>query len=50
MTCLVTVAGIAIAVAACGLVKIKVLDPIAENRQDLEDLTVLISDMSGKEE
>lgn len=50
MVCLAIVAGIAVVIAACGLVKIKVLDPIAENRQDLEDLTVLISDMSGKEE
>lgn len=50
MTCLVTVAGIAVVVAACGLAKIKILDPITEIRQDLEDLTVLISDMNGKEE
>lgn len=39
-----------IVIAAGGLFKIKVLDRIKENAQDVEDLTVLISDMSGKEE
>lgn len=47
---LITVAALAVIIAACGVVKIKILDPIAENRQDLEDLTVLISDISGTEE
>lgn len=44
------VAAAAIVIAVCGVVKIKVLDPIKTNAQDIEDLTVLISDMSGKEE
>lgn len=35
--------------ALCGIAKVKVLDPIAENKQDVEDLLVLISDLSGKE-
>lgn len=39
-----------IVIAAGGLFKIKVLDRIKENAQDVEDLTVLISDMSGKDE
>lgn len=50
MTGLITVAALAVVIAACGVVKIKILEPIAENRQDLEDLTVLISDISGTEE
>lgn len=39
-----------IVIAAGGLFKIKVLDRIKENAQNVEDLTVLISDMSGKDE
>lgn len=42
---------IAVAVIAVGgIIKKKIFDPIAANAQDIEDLTVLISDMSGKDE
>jgi hypothetical protein len=36
--------------AICGLAKTKIIDPITEIEQDVDDLTVLISDLSGKEE
>lgn len=50
MTYLIGIAAVVFVIAACGFVKIKVLDPIAKNKQDVEDLVVLVSDMSGKED
>lgn len=40
----------AIVIAIGGIIKKKIIDPITKNTQDIEDLTVLISDISGKDE
>jgi hypothetical protein len=50
MTYLIGITAAVLVIAACGVVKVKILDPLAENTQDLQDLVVLVSDMSGKEE
>lgn len=39
-----------IVIAIGGIIKKKIIDPITKNTQDIEDLTVLISDISGKDE
>lgn len=39
-----------IIIAVGGIIKKKIVDPITKNTQDIEDLTVLISDISGKDE
>ena len=50
MTYLIGIAAAVLVVAVCGVVKVKILDPLTENTQDLQDHVVLVSDMSGKEE